>query len=88
MQIEAILWDQDDDPRGNVRHMAKHGVTKEEVEQVFENVVGTDVSRATGRDVAFGFTAAGRYLMVAYEWIEPGTAYPITAYDVPLKKER
>lgn len=49
----SILWDLDDDPNGNVQHCAEHGVTKEEVEEVFENVSDVDVSRSTGRPVVF-----------------------------------
>ena len=37
MRFDSILWDLDDDPDGNVQHCADHGVTKEEVEEVFEN---------------------------------------------------
>jgi DNA-binding XRE family transcriptional regulator len=34
LRFEAILWDLDDDPDGNVQHCADHGVTKEEVEEL------------------------------------------------------
>ena len=52
--FEAIVWDLDDDPDGNVQHCAAHGVTKEEVEAVFRNVTDEDVSRSSGRPVVFG----------------------------------
>ncbi len=29
MIFDAIIWDLDDDPHGNVQHCAEHGVTKE-----------------------------------------------------------
>jgi len=88
MRFEAILWDLDDDPNGNVFHCAGHGVTKEEVEEVFENPTDTDVSRSTGRPVVFGRTHQGRHLMVVYERIDESTVYPITAYEVPRRQER
>ena len=33
----------------DVQHCADHGVTKEEVEEVFQNVTDLDVSRSSGR---------------------------------------
>ena len=49
MPFDSIVWDLDDDPDGNVRHCAEHGVTKEEVEEVFQNATDADVSRSSGR---------------------------------------
>jgi uncharacterized DUF497 family protein len=77
-----ILWDLDDDPDGNVRHIAEHGVTKDEVEEVLTRPECFDVSRSSGRDVAIGTTSAGRSLLVVYEEIDEVTIYPVTAYDI------
>ena len=88
MPAESILWDRDDDPDGNVQHCAKHGVTKEEVEDVIENPWDEDISRSSGRPVAFGYTSTGRHLMVVYEQIDADTVYPVTAYDVPRRRGR
>lgn len=84
----SILWDREDDPRGNARHIARHHLTMDEVEDVFQNPTGTDTSRSSGRPVIFGETRTGRYVMVAYEAIDDFTAYPITAYEVPRPKRR
>lgn len=85
----TILWDRDDDPKGNVRHIARHHLTQEDVEDVFDNPTGTDTSRALPhRPVIFGETRRGRYIMVAYDVIDASTAYPVTAYDVPRPKRR
>ena len=84
--MHAIIWDLDDDPDGNVQHCAEHGVTQEEVEEVFENATDADISRSSGRPVIFGVTSAGRQLMVVYEVIDEDTVYPVTAYDVPRKQ--
>lgn len=86
MAFESIVWDLDDDPNGNVRHCAAHGVAKEEVEAVFRNVTDEDVSRSSGRPVVFGDTKTGRRLMVVYDEIDTKTVYPITAYEVPGRK--
>lgn len=88
MRFEAILWDLDDDPDGNVQHCADHGVTKEEIEEVFENAMDVDVSRSSGRPVVFGETSTGRHLMVVYESVDANTVYPITAYEVPRRYRR
>ncbi len=86
LNFTSILWDRDDDPSGNVKHIAKHNVTKEEVEDVFQNPTGTDTSRSSGLPVVFGETSTGRYIMVVYVVVNASTVRPITAYDVPRKK--
>jgi hypothetical protein len=86
MPFDAIIWDLDDDPDGNVQHCSGHGVTKEEVEEVFQYATDADISHSSGRPVIFGDTAAGRHLMIVYEEIDADTVYPITAYDVPRKQ--
>jgi uncharacterized DUF497 family protein len=68
-----------------VRHCSEHGVTKEEFEEALQNATDEDVSRSSGRPVAFGDTHAGRHLMLVYEEIDADTIYPITAYDVPRR---
>jgi uncharacterized DUF497 family protein len=83
--IEAIIaWDDDDDPRGNVQHIANNGVTVEEVEQALADPNGSKaVSRSTGRPLWFGETSTGRLLVVVYETIEqnPWVIYVVTAYE-------
>jgi hypothetical protein len=37
MDIFRILWDEPDDPDGNVQHIAEHGLTIEDVEEVLSN---------------------------------------------------
>ncbi len=86
MPFESIIWDLDDDPNGNVRHCAEHGVTKEEVEQVFQDPTDLDASRSTGYPVVFGDTRTNRHLMVVYEEVDEGAVYPITAYEVPRRQ--
>lgn len=86
MTIDSIRWDLDDDPNGNVHYCVQHGVTKIEVEEVFQNVQDTDVSRSSGRPVVFGDTTSGRHLMVVYEKVDAATIYRITAYDVTRRQ--
>jgi uncharacterized DUF497 family protein len=88
VRFDAILWDLDDDPDGNVQHCADHGVTREEVEDVLENATDIDISRSSGRPVVFGETSTGRHLMVVYESIDATTVYPVTAYEAPRRYRR
>lgn len=87
MFFESVFWDLDEDSEGNVFHCAQHGVTKEEVEEVFLNALDVDISRSTGRPVVFGETKTGRHLIVVFEAIDKNTVYPITAFDVPRRQE-
>jgi hypothetical protein len=72
----------DDDPGGNVQHMAEHGVSPEEVEEVLEAPAGEAVSRSSGLPIAFDETSTGRIIAVVYEEVDQDTARPITAYEV------
>ena len=88
MTFDSIIWDLDDDPRGNVWHCAEHGVSPEEVEDVFRQVTDEDRSRSTDRPVVFGDTRSGRHLMVVFERVDDHTVYPVTAYEVPRRRRR
>ena len=82
MGFSTAIWDLDDDPNGNVRHISEHGITKEEVEEVLENPAGIESSRSSGRPIAFGETSTGRIIAVVYEEIEEDTVCRVTAYEV------
>jgi len=88
MPFDSIIWDLDDDPDGNVQHCGEHGVTQDEIEEVFQNATDADVSASSGRPVVFGDTSTGRHLMVVYEEIDADTVYPVTAYEVPTRQRR
>ena len=74
-----VIWVEG--PDGNVAHLADHGVTPEEAEQVMAFPIARGVSRTTGRPIAIGNTLAGRKLVVVYEVIDAVTVYPVTVYD-------
>lgn len=42
----AIIWDLDEDEEGNVRHIAEHGIEKDDVAHVFDHPVGGDTSKS------------------------------------------
>ncbi len=81
-----VLWDLDDDPEGNIQHIAEHDLTKEEVEEVLRDPLNrTGRSRRSGRPITFGWTSSGRHIAVVWEMVldNPRTIYPCTAYDAP-----
>ncbi len=82
----SVIWDLEDDPDGNVQHIAQHGVSMDEVEEVLNRRSSVDAkSRSSGRTITFGYTAEGRYLAVVWEHVDddPLTVYPVTSYDAP-----
>lgn len=79
-----VVWDLEDDLEGNLHHIAEHGVTRDEVEQVLRNPTGVESSRSSGRPIAFGETDTGRLIAVIYQQISDDTVYPVTAYEVEL----
>jgi uncharacterized DUF497 family protein len=83
MPSVQCIWDDPDDPEGNVQHIAEHGLTIEEVEFVVENPTSEAKSASTGRDCFFGYTPADEYIIVVYEPIDDDSIYPVTAYHVP-----
>ncbi len=85
IDFDLIAWDDDDDPRGNVQHIAANGLTIEEVEQVLDDPGNRPtVSRSTGRPAVLGTTATGQDIIVVYEVLETEPVVvirPMTAYE-------
>ena len=80
MAYFEFIWDEESG--GNVEHIAEHGLTPDDIEEVFFNPIDHDTSRSSGLPIIFGFTPEGRYILVVYEKIDEVTIYPVTAYDV------
>jgi len=81
-----VVWDLPEELEGNVGHIAEHGISQDEVEEVlFDPESDTTLSRSSGYMITFGYTAEGRYIAVVWEHIidDPLTLRPITAYDAP-----
>jgi uncharacterized DUF497 family protein len=83
VRYTAILWDADDDPEGNVQHIAEHGLSKEDVEWVLGLPTTEGTSRSSGLPAAWGYTPDGDYILVVYDQIDADTIRVITAYEVP-----
>ena len=79
----TVIWD--DQPGGNVEHIALNGLVPEEVDSVLlDPTIPTETSRSTGQPCKFGWTDTGKHIIVV--WIEehedPRVIYPATAYEV------
>ena len=62
-------------------HLAEHGVTPDEFEEVVGNPDWVQTSRPTGRPIAFGETSTGKYMACVFELLDEVTVLPITAYE-------
>ncbi len=64
-----------------LEHLAQHGVTQDEFEDVVFSARVFDVSDSSGRPLVDGFTSAGRRLVCVFEYIDNISILPITAYS-------
>lgn len=74
-----FIWD--DSEHGNVKHIAQHDLTRDDVAYVVMNPVEELRSRSSGRLAVRGFTPDGRYIFVAYEMLDDITVEVVTAYE-------
>jgi len=90
MEDADILWDDPQDPDGNVQHIRRHGISTDEVESVLRNPDNpTEESRTSGSPITFGWTHTNRHIAVVWEDYgdNPQIMYPVTAYEVPPPQE-
>jgi hypothetical protein len=83
MEIREFEWDDN-----NIEHIAEHGVSPDEVEDVaFDNDPWIRKGRK-GTRYMLGYTIAGRYLFVVYNLKGKGIARVITSMDMDTKTRR
>jgi hypothetical protein len=86
IDFDFVEWDADDDPNGNVQHIAANGLTIDEVEDVLYSPHSKPTrSRTTKRPAVTGETAAGKTIIVIYERHKDGRhviVRPVTAYEI------
>jgi hypothetical protein len=76
-----VIWD--DEPGGNVEHVAENGLTPDEVDEVLlDDSIPTAYSKSSGAPCKFGSTTTGKHIIVVWEEIDGEHVYPITAYEV------
>ena len=62
----TIVWD--DEPGQNIDHVAEHGLTPDEVDEVLlDDSLPTARSNSTGRPCKFGYTSTGKYIIVLWD---------------------
>ena len=66
-----------------VDHIAEHGVSQDDFENVVCRPYSKGVSRSSGLPAAWGYTPDGRYIVAVYEELDEITILPVTAYEVP-----
>ena len=86
MDFDYLEWDSEDNPRGNVRHIADHGLSVDEVEDVIYDPRSRPIrSRSSRRPALISRTSTGKMIIVIYERhkdagivvIRPASAYEI-----------
>jgi uncharacterized DUF497 family protein len=85
MQIHEFIW-----PEERVEHIARHGVTPEEVEQVCFGKSFVRRAKSEGENPVYyilGQTDAGRYLFCVVIRFPDGKGYPVTARGMTAKEK-
>jgi uncharacterized protein len=86
MTIHGLLWSED-----RVEHIARHGVSPEEVEHVCFHKPRILRARTAGENPVYyvqGQTEAGRYLFCVVIRFPDGNGYPVTAREMTEKEKR
>ncbi len=70
------------------QHIARHGVTPEEAEEVICSNDSIGIPSRDGTTAVFGTTFTGRYLLVLLADAEDGRDYVVTARDMTDAEKR
>lgn len=82
MRIDDLEWTLD-----RIEHIARHGITPEEVEEVF--AAAQVFKRGKGGVYeAWGRAESGRYGLVIFRYLGHNRAWPITARDMDENEKR
>jgi hypothetical protein len=65
-----------------VEHLAEHGITPDEFEEVVRNPETEDVSHSSGNPIVFGTTSEGRRICCVFKRLDQDTIERVTAYEV------
>lgn len=64
MAFTRLIWDDPEDPDGNVQHIAEHGLDIEDVEEVLANPTSEGISDSSGLPCLWGYTLEDVYVLV------------------------
>lgn len=88
MWYSSIIWDDENDPLGNIQHVGEHDLTVDDVESVLASPESEGHSNSTGYPAVWGHVPDGRFIIVVYEKIDQDTVRVNTAYEVPEPQSR
>lgn len=86
MKIREFVW-----PADRINHIAGHGITPEEVEEVCYEKPFVQRAMSQGENPVYyvlGQTEAGRYLLCVVIHFPDGKAYPVTARPMTDNERR
>jgi uncharacterized protein len=86
MMIEQLLW-----PRDRIEHIARHGVTPDEVDEACFRRPLVLRAKSHGENPVYyvlGQTDVGRYLFCVVIQFPDGNGYPVTARPMTEKEKR
>jgi hypothetical protein len=86
MRVREFVWPQD-----RIDHIARHGVTPEEVEEACFGRAFVQRARSQGESPVYyvrGRTAAGRYLFCVVIRLPDEKGYPVTARPMTDREKR
>jgi uncharacterized protein len=86
MTFDDFVW-----PQERIDHIARHGVTPEELEEVCAGKCLIQKGKSKGQSPVYyvlGQTEAGRYLFCAVIRFTDGNGYPVTARDMTATEKR
>jgi hypothetical protein len=86
MRIHEFIW-----PEDRIDHIARHGVTPEEVEETCFGRALVQRAKSLGESPVYyilGRTAAGRYLFCVVIRFPDGKGYPVTARPMTDREKR
>jgi uncharacterized protein len=84
MRIDAIIW-----PEDRIEHIARHGLTPVEVEDVCFGKSWVRRAKSEGRNPVYydlGQSEAGRYLFCVVIRFPVGNGCPVTAQEMTTKE--
>ncbi len=80
MAYLEFLWTDE-----TIEHLAEHGVSPEDFQEVVRDPEEIGESRSSGRPCCWGESPDGRYLLCVFEKLDDSTILPITAFEVPRR---
>ena len=86
MTIDEFIW-----PEERIEHIAQHGVTPEEVEEVCFGKALVQRAKSEGENPVYyvlGQTEAGRHLFCVVIGFPNGNGYPVTAREMTVRRYR